>query len=207
VSVAVVTGYVRLPCEHRSADDYAALGSQLLDLCGNAIAFRQPLAECWMAKRMADAGMAVEPGGKDTAAYHCVQHEKSRWIARAAAVMDAETLVWIDYGLLHNRRIHPVHVTQLLEAVADTPPTRIVSPSFSVQSPPPDRINWTFLGSVLVVPRDVALWFHHAVADAATAPPAWEVNTWAAVYQSFPDRFFLYGANHDETMFTRYSSW
>jgi len=87
MSVAVVTGYVPLPCDHRSADDYAALGSQLLALCGKSLAFRQPLADCWMANWMADAGMAVEPGGKDTAAYHAVQHEKSRWIARAAGAM------------------------------------------------------------------------------------------------------------------------
>jgi hypothetical protein len=207
MSVAVVTGYVPLPCDHRSADDYAALGSQLLALCGKSLAFRQPLADCWMANWMADAGMAVEPGGKDTAAYHAVQHEKSRWIARAAGAMEAETLVWIDYGLLHNRKIHPIHVTQLLEAVAATPPTRIVSPSFGVQSPAPDRINWTFLGTILVVPRALAFWFHSNVLDAATNPPTWEVNTWATVYRQNPDNFFLYGANHDETMFTRYSSW
>jgi hypothetical protein len=198
MSVTVVTGYVPLPCTHRSRDEYESLGQSLLRACGRSVAFRQSLEDCWLYRP------GVEPGGKDTPAYHVVQHEKSAWLAAAAAGSTAHTLVWIDYGVLHNSSITTDAVCGFVENIATNPPTRITTPSIGPYDHDDANVCWTFLGTVLVVPRRLAGWFHRRCVKARREPTTWEVNTWATVRHDHPDFFSLYTANHDETLVTWY---
>ena len=86
----LVTGYVRLDCDHRTHDRYLELGARLMGIGLPTIAYHQPLHECWLARHHEANGTPVVPAGKDSLAYHCVQHEKTRWLAKAA-----KNLLWI----------------------------------------------------------------------------------------------------------------
>lgn len=205
----VVTGYVPLPCGHRTSEEYAALGGRLMDVCRNAVAFRSTLANCWLAQVLQGRGHHVSPAGKDSAAYHCVQHEKTAWLAKASRLDSDATLVWLDYGLLHLPSVRPDHVVEFLRAIAARPPNRITAPGCYPLRPTADdrSVDWSFCGGVLALPSRDAAWFHdQCVAQRQWDPPTWEVNTWAAVARRHPDRFAIYMADHNETMLTRYPS-
>ena len=201
MSVTVVTGYVPLPCTHRSREQYEQLGSRLLSLCDNAVAFRCRLKDCWLYQD------GMEAGGKDSQAYHVVQHQKSRWLADAANGRERAdgVLVWIDYGVMHNPEITETVIRDFLAAVEKSPPDRITSPSGfgdSFNEPVP---CWKFLGTVLIVPVWRAESFHTACVLERPAPTTWEVNTWAAVNKQAPDWFSFYEASHDHRLMTGYA--
>jgi len=208
VSVRVVTGYVPLSCAHRSHQRYMELAARLMAIGLPLTAYMQPLADCWLHQYHARRGTVFPDGGKDTPAYHCVQHEKSRWITREVTSSWPQTVVWIDLGVLHLAGVGEQHVADFVRQVAENPPTRITSPSCH---PVPEVIDhrsvcWAFCGGVIVVPSHHAYWFHDRCKDmAAIHPPTWEVNTWARVAQEHPDRFSLYQADHDHTLFTGYA--
>jgi hypothetical protein len=63
------------------------------------------------------------------------------------------------------------------------------------------------LAAVLVVPAYHARWFHlECVAERRGKLPTWEINTWAAIRRRYPERFRLYRADHNETLFTGYAA-
>lgn len=223
-NVALVTGYVRLDSPHRAHADYARLAGELLALHRPTVAFLDgidappgvialpaSLYECWLYPM---AQQAKTPGGntfKDTAAYHTVQHQKTKWLAIAADHTDADWLVWIDAGILHNPRIRPEHVTAFLAQVAARRPDRITLASiWPLDSGHvlPWRVNWFVAGGVAVVPKRLAdLWqtlCQRAATElyTTTGQVTWEVNTWAAVAKARPDLFDTYAADHDESLFS-----
>lgn len=201
----VVTGYVPLPCGHRSHNDYMALGGRLVSACNDAIVFRSSLETCWLYGELRDQGLDVAPGGKDTPAYYCVQHQKSAWLLMASKLRESGTLVWIDFGVLHLAGVTTEHVHQLLRAVDARQPEVITSPSCGLRDVPAGCVNWTFCGGVLLMPAHDAAWFHAAcVAARLGQPPTWEVNTWNEVFRRHPHRFGFYAANHDASLFTGY---
>lgn len=234
MATALVTGYVRLDSAHRSHDRYAALGHRLLGLGLPAVCFYDgpakdlsscittrvrpaTLAGCWL---QSAAGGAKPPQGdprKDTASYCIVQHEKSKWLADAAALVDADFLVWVDFGIFHLPHVRESHVVDFMDAVDRwAPRDRITAPQAwpLVGKPLIDwsRPAWYMLGGVLVMPRVLAGWFHDKCVQYATLQlestgrTTWEVNTWAAVARESRNRFSFYTANHDETIFTGYLS-
>lgn len=205
MSVRVVTGYVRLDAGHRSHDTYVQLCGQLLDAGLPLSIYQQSLQDCWLWQQ--HAGQGIEPGGKDSAAYHCVQHEKSAWLCREVAAYSPQTVVWVDAGILHLSSVTTQHLVQFVDTIRAYPPDRICVPSCCPVPDivPRDSVCWAFCGGVLVMPAVDARWFHQQVQARATAwPLTWEVNTWAAVARAHPYRFRLYPADHNEQLFTGY---
>lgn len=222
----LVTGYVRLDNGNRSHGEYERLAGELLHLHSPAVAFLDGIAapwgvcalpaslrDCWLWGTASRASIPVGNPLKDTAAYHAVQHQKTAWLAEAADHTDADTLVWIDIGVLHNRSILDRHIPAFLAAVAARPPARITLPSIWSPGPgavSPHAVNWTFAGTVAVVPRHMAsLWDSLCRSEAAAlfddlGMVTWEVNTWANVARRHPDLFDTYQANHDHTLCTNY---
>lgn len=201
----VVTGYVPLPCGHRSESEYLGLGCRLQAADAPSVTFRTSLADCWLHQELTWRGYTVPPAGKDSLAYFCVQHQKSEWLASASRTVPSGTLVWIDFGILHLHGVTMRHVNEFLTAVRNKPPQVITSPSCGNWDTVDGVVNWTFCGGVLVVPSRLARWFHlECMAEQRRHPPTWEVNTWARVAKAYPDRFAFYPADHDATMFTGY---
>ena len=199
MSVCVVTGYVPLPCDHRTRERYNELGGRLLDACPRSVLFRHPLEDCWLANRLG----GVEPGGKDTVAYHCVQHQKFKWLEDASMAVEADTLIWIDYGILHLPGVTPEVVLDFVHRVESAEPDVIVAPSGADCGADDRTVNWLFLGGILVVPRGMAPWLLTRCQE-QVEPISWEVNTLARVRRSHPDRFKLYPADHNALMLEGY---
>ncbi len=200
MSTRIVTGYVRLDSRHRSHDRYLELGQRLLGLGLPTIAFHEPLQDLWMARELG----GVEPGSKDSLAYFCVQNQKAEWLARAARACESQTLIWMDYGILHNTLIHDAEIQAFFERVEAGPPDRIVYPGCHQIGDlpiPRNQVHWAFCGTVLVVPSDLVEWFAAECRRVAMAgQPTWEVNVWAIIAQANRDKFRWYAADHDNSL-------
>jgi hypothetical protein len=226
----LVTGYVRLNNANRSHARYLELGRRLIGLGLPTVAYYDghagellptprtkvkpaSLDGCWMA---AAAAESLPPPGspmKDTTAYCAVQHQKTEWIAAAAGAGDV--LVWVDFGIFHLPcRLTDAHVRGMFAAVEAAPPDRITLPGIWPMRGRP-MVNflapaWYVAGGVAVVPAHLATWFHETVVKYATLQmdasgrTTWEVNTWSAIVRDHPDRFAVYAADHDQTLFTNY---
>ena len=143
--------------------------------------------------------------GKDSLAYHCVQHEKTAWLARTARQHKPATLVWMDYGLLHVPGVTEDLIREFWHYLDRHPPTKVTiagiwSPDAEIDD---SRPCWICAGGVLVMPSWAAEWWHReCMATATHSRPTWEVNTWAKVARKYPEQVRLYKANHDQTILT-----
>jgi len=200
-----VTGYVRLDSPHRSHDHYLELGQRLFGIGLPTVAYHQPLDSCWLARHHESHGVTVEPDGKDSLAYHCVQHEKTAWLTRAVQSGKPTTLIWLDYGILHVPGVTEQLVCEFFEHVDRYPPNRVTVPSIWPADTPIDDSQpcWICAGGVFVMPSWAAVWWHRECVRTATHDrPTWEVNTWAKVARRYPEQVRLYRADHDQTILT-----
>ena len=226
----IVTGYVRLDRASRPHDEYRRLGSQLLALgepitaflddwqgtpmCagGDVIVSRASLKGCWM-HPLAIAGRppAHRNPEKDTPEFLTVQAEKSAWLARAAiGAANGEVLGWVDFGILHVAGVRIDAIERWWRRIGGADPSKITVPS--IWGPPQslpghDSVAWHCAGGALIVPRNLAGWFHDQVQWEAemllrdAGAITWEVNLWARVAFRHPERFGWYGCDHDGSMF------
>lgn len=225
----LVTGYVRLDSGHRSHARYLELGRRLIglglptvcfydglpsDVCPTPKTEIRPasLQACWLYKASRNAAPPAGDTIKDTVNYCVVQHQKSAWLAEAARFSDGP-VVWVDFGIFHlPTALSDRTVLDFFRRIQAAPPDRITMPAIW---PMPARplIDWTkpawyVAGGVMVMPPDQAEWFHEKCHSYATLQietsqrATWEVNTWAAVVRDNRERFRLYQADHDQTLFT-----
>lgn len=227
----LVTGYVRLNNANRSHGRYLELGRRLVGLGLPTVAFydghaselvatprclvrRASLSDCWMAQAAATCSPPPGTPMKDTTAYCVVQHQKTEWLAQAAAAT-RETVVWVDFGIFHLPcRLTDAQVRGLFDAVEAAPPDRITIPGIWPMRGRPMIVwhqpAWYVAGGVVVMPPHLAEWFHETTVRYATLQmeasnqTTWEVNTWSAILRDHPDKFAVYAADHDATLFTNY---
>lgn len=227
--VALVTGYVRLSSHPRGHDRYVELGRRLLrlglptvcfydgpasDLDAPQTATVRPasLDRCWLYEATRAAQSPTPGHPKDGVDYMVVQHQKTAWIKAAAEVTGAALLVWVDFGIMHLPAFVDHEIAPFFERVAQASPDRITLPGIWPLSPATvidnSRVAWHLAGGVVICPADLAGWFHGATEREArrhldaTGRTTWEVNTWAAVARDNPERFRIYPADHDATIFT-----
>jgi hypothetical protein len=226
--VALVTGYVRLS-HPRSHAQYLEHGRRLLGLGLPTVVFYDgPEAEldapasatvcpasldrCWLYEATR-AAQTPSPGhDKDSVNYMVVQHQKTAWLAAAATLTGAAFLVWVDFGILHLPAFVEHDIRPFFDRVKHAPPDRVTLPGIwpLTTTTPIDnsRVAWHLAGGVVICPGSLAAWFHGATEREArrhldaTGRTTWEVNTWAALAQQFPERFNIYAADHNETLFT-----
>lgn len=226
----LVTGYVRLNQAHRSHARYLELGRRLVGLglptiCyydGHADDLAPPpacrvrqtsLADCWMAKPALNCSPPAASSQKDTVPYCVVQHQKTEWLADAAA--GGDVAVWVDFGIFHLPcRLTDAQVRGLFKAIDEQPPDRITIPGIWPMRGRPliawDQPAWYVAGGVVVVPPQLAEWFHATTKTYATlqmeasGQTTWEVNTWSAMLRDHPEKFRVYRADHTEALFTGY---
>ena len=210
----LVTGYIPLPGQPRSAATYGELGERLGGVPVRKKAFYQRVEETWLRRFLATLPVTPRHSEGDNPAknnvlYHCVQHQKSEWLLAAAREYpDEDVMVWVDYGIFHQPGINNQAIFEFMERVQDDAiyaPGCWDRPAF-VESAYP---CWRFCGSVLAVPVRLAERFHFACASTAmrhirvTNNVEWEVNTWARLEKKdkrLPIRW--YKADHDVTQFT-----
>ena len=211
----LVTGYIRLDLPNRSHDEYERLGRQLIGAAeagGHQVMLGGGAVEdCWHYHLSAGAELPLGNPAKDTREFHAVQHQKTQWMVDAAGpgMSDSEILVWMDYGLLHVPGITADMVPAFLDrAAASAPRDRVGMASIwgaPFRQPDWRSPEWWCAGGVFTVPRSMALAWHDAVVDRATAIRAagyvtWEVNTWASVWARWHDVVEPWLCDHNETI-------
>ena len=148
---------------------------------------------------------------KNSLEYHCVQHEKFAWLARAANEdQESDTFVWMDYGIMSQPGITGEIVQDFLRKIRKN--------DFAMPgcwTPTPDPMDafpcWRFCGSLMIVPRADT----HRMLELVQAVTrlyvrsmkkvTWEVNTLARcepMLQKAGLRW--YQADHNATQFTHY---
>lgn len=210
----LVTGYVPIKDHPRSVVEYGELGERLGGVPVPKKAFYSLVEATWMHRYLKSVKYPVAPSAgdnpaKNTVGYHCVNHEKTTWLARAAVEYPDDILVWVDYGIFHQPGICNEAIVKFMESLdADhiyAPGCWFSDDFAAVESAHP---CWRFCGSVLAVPaRFAAPLDFECRAKArqhiqATNNVEWEVNTWARVERgkrSLPWRW--YQADHNVSMF------
>ena len=225
----LVTGFVDCGNRYRPVADYVALGEQLLGLglpticwIDEAVKVTAPpsttllpatFEDCWLTGKVSEdvqlpAGANPE---KDSLGYLVCQHEKSRWIADAFQNTEADLACWVDFGVMHVRGVGPREIKEFYDRLPLA--RRDVITVASIWGPPAPDVPipqnlpaWHCAGGVLIVPRALADRFALLVEQAAArlienGHLAWEVNTWASVWQQNPELFTSYHCDHSAGLF------
>lgn len=227
--VKVVTGYVPLPSHPRKAQEYYDLGQQLGHSVGETPiqVYYEKVADLWLTKWL-ESLPPLEPKlmhnmgdnpDKNTLEYHCVQHQKFEWLWRAARQdNDADTFVWIDYGITRLPGFTADNIRDFLKRIRKNdwaiPGCWELNDS-RVQTTLKTDIwpCWRFCGGLMVVPRgDINRFFDTIkrvvrVFVKSTHRVEWEVNTLARAEPFLTAKggaLRQYMADHDGTMLTRY---
>ena len=220
-TVKVVTGYVPIPNHPRTALQYGELGQKLADAVSPVARLKAHytrLEDCWLFKAAQHFGKLKHAEGdnpaKNTLAYHCVNHQKSEWLAIEAIddAYDTDVFVWIDYGIFSIPGVTAPAIADFLGRVAQVNDQNIYIPG--CWGPDYDRTDtspcWRFCGSVLIMPRSQAPLFdkENKIKTLKNLKKSrmvtWEINDWARLerYTHLPIKW--YKADHNDTMFTNF---
>ena len=220
--VRVVTGYVRLEDHPRRPDEYYALGQKLGHSLGqqDLACFYERVPYLWLSKFLEKLPPLQPPlswskgdnPSKNSLEYHCIQHQKFAWLARAANEdQEADSFVWIDYGIASQPGFNADDLQSFLKRIRRGDFAMPGCWEQMIPDPLDDYPCWRFCGSVMIVPRsDCHRMLELVQAMARTYVRAlkkvtWEVNTLARC-EPFLKKVGLrwYKADHNVTQFTRY---
>ena len=219
MSIKVVTGYVPLADHPRSAQEYGELGEKLRELKAPVQPFYQAVTSCWLYDLIAALPFAPtwsvgDNPHKNTLPYHCVNHEKFRWLHEAAkADQDSDYFVWIDYGICHVPGVTPSVINKFLDRLEKKPRRHIISiPGCWNKITDIDDANpcWRFCGGLMVVPREYVQPLKNLIQSIVllhvnvTKNITWEVNTLARAEQTGKLPIGWYAADHNASMFDNY---
>lgn len=219
--IKVVTGFVEIPNHPRKVEEYVALGNRLKSAMGvrPIMAYYYDVRDLWLTQWLEHLPPMEPPlkwchgdnPAKNSLEYHCVQHQKVEWLARAANEdQEADTFVWMDYGIMYLPGMSGDYLTTFLD--------KIVKQDFafpgcwSKGEVPTDTPCWRFCGTVMIVPRqDIANLTKAFKAVTRTFIRAmkkvsWEVNMLALVEQTNIPNLRWYAADHNVSMFTNYEA-
>lgn len=219
--VRVVTAFVPINGHPRPLAEYEALGQKLSGALGLAdlAVYYDLIHTLWLTQFLEKLPFMEPPLSwatgdnpkKNSLEYHCVQHEKFAWLARAANEdQESDTFVWMDYGIMSQPGITGEIVQDFLRKIRKN--------DFAMPgcwTPTPDPMDafpcWRFCGSLMIVPRADT----HRMLELVQAVTrlyvrsmkkvTWEVNTLARcepMLQKAGLRW--YQADHNATQFTHY---
>ena len=204
----------------RSVATYGELGDQLRAALGDhePAVFYHKLEDLWMTpwiEQLAMLGHNIRHSTGDNPAknsmeYHAVQHNKFEWLQTAAERdVDAETLIWLDYGCM----LQPGFNKELLQAFLNNVRANdLAIPGCWPKRPVVDHYPcWRFCGTLFVVPRS-DIWTLNRAFKAmtktrvrTTANVSWEVNDLAHMeLVNLMPNLRWYQADHNATMLTGY---
>ena len=222
LTTKVVTGYVRLENHTRKPEEYKALGERLSDALGDhplEVFFHRNLRDLWLTQWIERLPPMKPPLSwsqgdnplKNTLEYHCVQHQKIAWLAKAADMDSSiDTFIWMDYGIFSQPGVNAEVIRDFLSRIRKND---FAFPGCWPEDPDvwDDYPCWRFCGSLLIVPRKemrrlvecfLAL---TRLYIRTMGKVTWEVNTLARVEPFLKKtNFRWYEADHNATQFTRY---
>jgi hypothetical protein len=161
--ILAVTGFVPIPGHPRSVEEYLRLGEKLLGSDIPILTMRSELEGCWLYQHLAERGGSTtwsvdNNPRKNTLAYHCVQAQKTEWLAAAEDHLPKwcqlpDVLVWIDFGIYNIPGITPRILQDFLRR-ADGEQAICIPGCWPKKQNHDDRYpNWRFCGGTLIMPR------------------------------------------------------
>lgn len=211
----LVTAYVPIKDHPRGPEEYGSLGERLGGVPVRKKAFYQRVEDLWLWKFVEGLKYPVhvsegDNSSKNSLAYHCVNHQKTSWLAQAAREYpENDVFVWVDYGIFHQPGVTAEAIYKFMESLDDkhiyAPGCWYMHEMIAVESTHP---CWRFCGSVLAVPARCVEELDFEVRVKArqhihqTKNVEWEVNTWARVERGkrrFP--WMWYKADHNASQF------
>jgi len=214
--VRVVTGFVSIPGHPRPEEEYHQLAHGFGELAVPPIIYITQLHDCWLQQwldKSRPPNLLVSRGdnpAKNTESYHIVQHQKTEWLKLATmADDDAETFIWMDYGIFHQPGVTAAVISEFLKRVR--PNDFAIPGCWSLQHPCNlDSPSWRFCGSLIIIPRQYVSTFDALVKLVTkqrvreSGRITFEINDWAEVerMKKLPIRW--YGADHNRKQFTNY---
>lgn len=146
---------------------------------------------------------------KDTREFLSLMNTKIEFIAKAAELVEDDTFMWIDFGIL--KIVHNTNrFINKLRSINEQKFTNITIPGcwgfgvpFSV-----DNVNWRFCGGFFVIPRHhIQTFYGHSknvLTDFCTLPQyklTWETNVWYIIeYCAAKSIITWYFADHNESI-------
>lgn len=219
--ILAVTGFVEIPDHPRSANEYYELGMRLFDTGIPLLKLETDLHDCWLYKVLAARKKPFthsvdDNPRKNSVAYHCVQAQKSEWVAAASnycpTLGPTDVLVWIDFGIFSVPGVD-VHVIREFMRRAKYERAIAIPGCWSRDYEYDDQHPmWRWCGGVMVIPQRYAETFDVIMKGEyrrwlrLTDNLSWEVNTLSRVEQRHPELpLWWYRADtHDASMFTNY---
>jgi hypothetical protein len=209
----LVTGYIPIIGQPRGVKEYGELGEKLGGVPVRKKAFYMRVEDTWLAQHVRllpyrPSWSAGDNPDKNSLAYHCVQHEKIKWLKQAAIENpDDDIMVWVDYGIFHQPGVCNEAIVRFMQSLDDR---AIYAPGCWGASKHVDPNNpcWRFCGSVLAVPSRYVEQLDQEITDQARATVAvtqnveWEVNTWARAEAKSSLPWCWYKADHNVSQFT-----
>src|ERR1700676_3462997 len=153
----VVTGYVPIMGHPGTPAEYGALGERLRELKAPVQPFYGAITSCWLYKLIevlpfSPIWAVAENPQKNTLAFHCVQHQKFDWLYQASRMDDeADTFVWLDYGIMHVSGVTPAVINNFLERVKKN--DTAIPGCWPIGPIDDDTPCWRFCGGLMVVDR------------------------------------------------------
>ena len=146
---------------------------------------------------------------KDTKEYLSLMNTKIEFIRRASEVMEDDTFIWIDFGILKIVQDKEAFLEKLRE-INRSSFTKMMIPgcwprhcAFQIES-----VSWRFCGGFFVIPRQyVVPFFQHSknvLTDFCTMPVyklVWETNIWHIIeINAAKDWIQWYSADHNDSI-------
>lgn len=216
--VKIITAYVPLKDHPRTPEEYGALGENFRGVTAAPVkAFYMNIVDMWLARFAWEQTNKVthsegDNPKKNTLNYHCVQHQKFSWLG-AASLADPEpdVFVWMDYGIFHQPGVTATVINDFVKRVDDK---AVYVPGCWPNLPVDDKMpNWRWVGSMISVPRRFLRELDNRFREETrrqiwkTNNVTWEVNDFARMEQNYKLPFLhWYGADHNETQFTNWST-
>lgn len=212
--IKIVTGYVPIAGHPRTPKEYGEFGEKLKELKAPVQPFYGVVTSCWLydlirALPFEPVWSVADNPQKNTLAYHCVQHQKFDWLYQASKLDDeADTFVWLDYGITHVPGVTPAVINTFLDRVKKR--DMAIPGCWPIGEIDDSKPCWRFCGGLMVVPRkhiqplknliQAIVMLHVNVTKNVT----WEVNSLARVEQTGKLPIRWYSADHNQTMFENY---
>lgn len=146
---------------------------------------------------------------KDTKEFLALMNTKPEFIKKAAEILNDDTFIWIDFGILKIVKNTELFI-QTLKLVNEKKYEKITIPGcWEINSPfSLDRVNWRFCGGFFIMPRHhIDTFYNHCktvITDFCTLPQyklTWETNVWfIAEFSGARDIIDWYLADHDDSI-------
>ena len=217
--VRVVTGIVDIPDHTRSRAEYDKLFERLVGSLGDHVpaVFEASVRDLWMTpfiEKIARGYSINHSVGdnpqKNSMEYHCVQHAKLDWLEQAAERdTDADTFIWVDYGIM---RLPGFDGTLLTEFLSRVKQNDLAIPGCWEKKEVVDHYPcWRFCGSMFIVPREDIIPLNKTFKAVtrlyvrAMRNVTWEVNDLARMELAHVGPHIRwYSADHNARMLTEY---